>query len=145
MVDPEKSVPEFFKGIKEPSKLLNTFFTHIWWVLQWSHWIILTGAMYYRPSLTSQGKMDLKNSFEFHTWMIAKLIKSSGTNKVPLCHYVIAVSYEKMITRMTYRVSKSFRDALKNVPPMFKFPKRFTLISASNSNDKNFICIPTQN
>ena len=40
---------------------------------------------------------------------------------------------------MTYHVLKSFHNALKNVPPMFKFPKRFTLISASNSNDKNFI------
>ena len=30
VVDPEKSVPEFFKGIEEPSKLLNTFLTHIW-------------------------------------------------------------------------------------------------------------------
>ena len=40
---------------------------------------------------------------------------------------------------MTYHVSKSFHDALKNVPPTFEFPKRFTLISASNSNDKHFI------
>ena len=30
MVDPEKSVPGFFKGIEEPSKLLNTLLTHIW-------------------------------------------------------------------------------------------------------------------
>ena len=100
--------------------------------LNHSHWD-------YRPSLTSQGKMDSKDSFKFHTWMIAKLIKSSGTDKVPLSYYVIAVSYERMITRMTYRVLKSFRNALKNVPPTFEFPKRFTLISASNSNDKNFI------
>ena len=76
--------------------------------------------MYYRPSLTSQEKMDLKDSFELHTWMIAKLIESSGTNKF---YYVIAVSYERMITQMTYRVSKSFHNALKNVPPMFEFPK----------------------
>ena len=40
---------------------------------------------------------------------------------------------------MTYCVLKSFRDALKNVPPTFEFPKRFTPISASNLNDKNFI------
>ena len=79
--------------------------------------------MYYRPSLTSQGKMDSKDSFEFHTWMIAKLIKSSGTDKVPLFYYVIAVSYEKMITQMMYHVLKYFCDALKNVPPMFEFPK----------------------
>ena len=83
--------------------------------------------------------MDLKNSFEFNTWMIAKLIKSSGTDEVPLYHYVIAVSYKKMIIQMMYRVLKSFCDALKNVPPMFEFPKQFTLISASNSNNKHFI------
>jgi hypothetical protein len=71
--------------------------------------------------------------------MIARLIETSGSDKVPLSHYVIAVCYEKMITRMTYRVSKSFRDALKNLPPTFEFPERFPLISASNSNDKNFI------
>ena len=71
--------------------------------------------------------------------MIAKLIESLGTNKVPLSHYVIAVSYEKMITWMMYHVSKSFHNALKNVPPMFEFPKWFTLISASNSNDKHFV------
>ena len=40
---------------------------------------------------------------------------------------------------MTYRVSKSFCNALKNVPLTFEFPKRFTLISASNLNNKNFI------
>ena len=79
--------------------------------------------MYYRPSLIGQGKMDLKNSFEFNTWMIAKLIKSSGTDEVPLYHYVIAVSYKKMIIQMMYRVLKSFCDALKNVPPTFEFPK----------------------
>ena len=83
VVDPEKSVPKSFKKIEEPFKLLNTFLTNIWWVLQWFRWIILTGAMYYRPSLTSQEKMDLKDSFELHTWMIAKLIESSGTDKFP--------------------------------------------------------------
>ena len=86
MVDPEKLVPKSFKKIGELFKLLKTFLTEIWWVLQWSCWIILTGAMYYRPSLTSQGKMDSKDSFKFHTWMIAKLIESSGTNKVPLSY-----------------------------------------------------------
>ena len=95
--------------------------------------------MFYRPSLTSQTKMDSNNSFDFHTWMIARFIEKSGSDKVPLTYYVIAVCYEKMITRMTYRVSKSFRDALKNLPPMFEFPKQFPQISASNSNDKHFI------
>jgi hypothetical protein len=99
--------------------------------------------MYYRPSLISQAKMDSNNSFEFHTWMTARLIETSGSDnlKASLSHYIIAVCYEKMITRMTYRVSVSFRDALKNLPSTFEFPKRFPPISAtsSNSNDKHFI------
>ena len=95
--------------------------------------------MYNRPSLTSQAKMDTKNSFEFHTWMIARLIETSGSDRVHLSHYVIAVCYEKMITRMTYRVSKSFRNALKNLPPVFEIPKQFPQSNASNSNDRKFI------
>ena len=97
--------------------------------------------MYYRPTLTSQVNMDKKNSFELHTWMIAKLIEMSGTDdgKVALSHYVIAVCYEKMITRMTYRVSTSFRDALKNLPPKIELSKRSYPINASISNDENFI------
>jgi hypothetical protein len=72
--------------------------------------------------------------------MIARLIETSGQDKVPLSHYVIAVCYEKMITRMTYRVSISFRDALKNLPPTFKFPKQFPIrATSSNPNDRNFI------
>ena len=54
--------------------------------------------MYYRPSLTTQEKMDSNNSFEIHAWIIARLIEKSGSDKVPLSHYVIAVCYEKMIT-----------------------------------------------
>ena len=82
--------------------------------------------------------MDSKNSFELHTWMIARLIETSGSDIVPLSHYVIATCYERMITRMTYRVSKSFRDALKNLPSTFQLPKRFPLMP-SNSNDIRFI------
>jgi hypothetical protein len=99
-----------------------------------SHW-----AMYYRPPLTSQIKMDPQESFELHAWLIARLIEMSHSNIAYLSHYVIAACYEKMITRMTYRVSKSFRDALKKLPQTFEFPKRFPLINGSNSNDHKFI------
>ena len=94
--------------------------------------------MYYRPSLISE-KMDSRRSFEFHTWMIARFIETSGSDKSFLSHYVIAVCYGRMITRMKYRVSKSFRDALKNLPPTFKFPGQIPLINTSTSNDRNFI------
>jgi hypothetical protein len=96
--------------------------------------------MYYRPSLTSQVQMDSKNSFEFHTWMIARLIETLKSDMTHfLSYYVIAVCYEKMITRMKYRVSTSFRDALKNLPQNFEFPKQFPSINATDSNDIYFI------
>jgi hypothetical protein len=82
--------------------------------------------------------MDSKNSFEIHTWMIARLIETSGSNIVPLSHYVIATCYERMITRMMYRVSKSFRDTLKCLPSTFELPKQFPPMP-SNSNDSRFI------
>jgi hypothetical protein len=44
-----------------------------------------------------------------------------------------------MITRMTYRVSESFKSALKDLPPTFEFPKEFPLINAKNTNDKHFV------
>ena len=88
--------------------------------------------MYYRPSLTTQAKMDSNNSFEIHTWMIARLTEKSGLDVAHLCFYVVAVCYEKMITRMTYRVSRSFRDALKNLPPTFEYPEKFPKIGGSN-------------
>ena len=94
--------------------------------------------MYYRPSQTPK-KMDLKNSFEFHTWMIARLIEKSGSDITPLSYYVIAACYERMIKRMTYRVSEKFCDALKNLPSTFDFPEKFPQINASNSNDSHFI------
>jgi hypothetical protein len=93
--------------------------------------------MYYRPSLTSHA-MDLENSFQLHTWMIAKLIETSGRDRDHLAQYVIASCYGKMITRMTYRVSESFLDALKNLPPTFELSKRFSRISAGDSSDKRF-------
>ena len=84
--------------------------------------------------------MDSRDSFEFHTWMTARFIETSGRCNVHLSHYVIAVCYKRMITRMTYRVSESFRDALKNLPPTFEFPKGFPLIGAiSNKHDEKFI------
>jgi hypothetical protein len=96
--------------------------------------------MYYRPSLSSQANIDAKKSFELHTWMIARLIeKSGGTNRLYLSSYVIAVCYERMITRLGYRVSKSFHDALKTLPPTFKFPKQIPPIRGSKSNDSRFI------
>jgi hypothetical protein len=82
--------------------------------------------------------MDSKGSFELHTWMIARFIETSGLDIIPLSRYVIATCYERMITRMTYHVSKSFRDALKNLPPTFELPKLFPLIG-STSNDSRFI------
>ena len=74
-----------------------------------------------------------KNSEAGFLW-----IEKSGSDKVPLSHYVIAVCYEKMITRMTYCVSKSFRNALKNLPPTFEFPKKFPRIR-SNASETYFI------
>jgi hypothetical protein len=82
--------------------------------------------------------MDTNNSFELHTWMIARLIETSDSNAIALSYYVIAASYERMITRMKYRVSTSFRNALTNLPD-FEFPEQFPPNDASNSNDKNFI------
>jgi hypothetical protein len=87
--------------------------------------------------------MDSKNSFEFHTWMIARLIEQSGSDVVLLSHYVIATCYERMITRMTYRVSTSFRDALKDLPPTFELPKQFPLIPM-NSNDSRLVAFLTK-
>ena len=110
-------------------------------VLQHSRWIFLTGATNHRPSLISQEKMDLKGSFETHTWMIARLIEGSKLedHKHYLSHYVIAACYEKMIIRMNYRVSTAFRDALNKLPPTFVVPTQFPLISTSNSNNSHVI------
>jgi hypothetical protein len=100
--------------------------------------------MYYRPLQTSQEEMDSKNSFELHTWMIARFIETSRSGSPPdrsLSHYVIAACYEKMITRMEYRVSKSFRDTLKpdNLAKNFEFPGQIPPIKGSKSNDGHFI------
>jgi hypothetical protein len=106
--------------------------------------------MYYRPSQTSQTQMDSKNSFELHTWMIARFIETSETSgssksdKAPphaLTHYVVAACYPKMITRMEYRVSKAFRDALKpeNLPKDFKFIPSDIGDAVGKLNDGRFI------
>ena len=105
-----------------------------------SHWGYVSHC---RPSQTSQAEMDLNSSFELHTWMIARLVENSGpdTTSSLLSQYVIGVCYERMITRMTYRVSISFRDTLKDLPLTFEFPKQFPLsvIEASALNDSRFI------
>ncbi len=44
---------------------------------------------------------------------------------------------------MTYHVSTSFCDALKDLPPTFKLPKQFPLISM-NSNDSHLVTYLTK-
>lgn len=106
--------------------------------------------MYYRPSQTSRKKLDLKDSFELHTWMISRFIETSGTpgssesDTAPshsLTHYVVASCYQKMITRMEYRISKAFRDALKpgNLPDDFNFIPSNIGNATSKENDVHFI------
>ena len=88
-------------------------------------------------------EMDTNNSFELHTWMLARFIETSDSDVIPLSYYVIAVSYEKMITRMNYRVSTSYRDAITNLPQNIELPERYPpgLNDASNSKDNRFITL----
>ena len=46
-----------------------------------------------------------------------------------------------MITRMNYRVSTSYRDAITNLPQNIELPERYPLNDASNSNDNRFITL----
>ena len=94
--------------------------------------------MYYRASSTP-ADIDSTASFDFHAWMIARFIEKPDPNKPSLSYYVIAVCYERMIKRMTYRTSESFREALKNLPPTFELPEKLPQINVKNSNDKLFI------
>ena len=109
-------------------------------VLQCSRGNFFTGTLYYRPYLL-QKEMDTNNSFELHTWMLARFIETSDSNVIPLSYYVIAVSYEKMITRMNYRVSTSFCDAITNLPQNIELPEQYPLNDASNLNYNHFITL----
>ena len=85
--------------------------------------------------------MDLEDSFELHTWMIARLVETSGSNKSHISHYVIAACYQRMLTRINYCVSVSFRNALKDLSSKSKVPERFppTMTTGVDTNDNYFI------
>jgi len=90
--------------------------------------------MYYRSTLQDK----IEESFEIHIWMISRFIEKSGSDTRSLSCYVIATCYERMLTRMNYRTSQSFRRTLQNLPP-FEFSNEYPESMRKDTNDHRFI------
>jgi hypothetical protein len=73
--------------------------------------------------------------------MISKLLGQARNGPRSFLFYTIATSYGKMITRLDYRSSNTFRDALLKVPPTFAFSKDFNYQASTTAldNDRNFL------
>jgi hypothetical protein len=82
------------------------------------------------------GTEDTQQTYSTHVWMISKLLKHSPRS---FTRYVIATCYLRMLRRLNYHVSHSFRRALKK-SQTFTFSEQSYEPSASEAiNDIGFL------
>lgn len=88
-------------------------------------------ATYYRS-----GAEDTQHTYNTHIWMINRLLMHSPRS---FSRYVVATCYLRMLRRMNYHLSLSFRRALKKAQE-FTFSEQYYDPSPSEkANDANFL------
>jgi len=88
------------------------------------------------PTYYRCGLEDTQQSYNTHIWMISKLL---GHSPRTFTYYIIATCYLRMIRRLNYNLSCSFRHALEKLQTVEFSEQHYDSSASEKANDEAFL------